>query len=235
MAVALGGFLVRMMLVTGVVVAVKDSLGRPDGARRHHPRDPPRPAGLGDAATCRATSPTPVSSLRSPRRRDAVAPRSRLPADQPPGRVADHLRWRLARHQQGRPADVARRHRRVHVLPHRAAASRPSCPTGVQNLAEIDRRLHRATASSCRRWARTAWATRRSCSRCSPSSSSCNIWEIIPFVADAGERPHRDARCSSRCWCGSSTTSSASSTRASRLLQDHRCSRPACRSRSTSS
>ena len=98
----------------------------------------------------------------------------------------------------------------VRLLLRRQPQAGSSCPTGVQNIAEIGGRLRRRTASSCRRSARTAcgWT---------PFLLTLFIVHLRlqhlrdhPVRPDAGERPHGAARCSWRSSSGSSTTSSAS-------------------------
>ena len=91
------------------------------------------------------------------------------------------------------------------------AATASLVPTGVQNVAEsaVDFIAggHHPADDGPRRPARG----RRSCSRCSRFIFVCNIWEIIPGRPDAGERPHRPAAVHGPARLGASSTSSASS------------------------
>ena len=216
MGVALGGFLVRMMLVTVVVVAreghaswvdltalavaiLVTQLGLLVWETRYVGRQPRLPRSQASA---------------SRRARDAVDPRDRLPADQPPDRVADHLR----RRRFGVNKVVLLMWLSVIVVfafffaaqPPAGSSCRAACRTSPSR-----RSTSSATASSCRRWARTACATRRSCSRCSRFIFVVQHLGDHPGRPDAGERPHRAAAVPGAARVGASTTSSASRSRAS--------------------
>ena len=175
MAVALGGFVVRMGLVDRRRRSSSATQPWVDLAAlgRRHPRDPPRAPRSGSSATCPRRSPIPASS--------------RAPAKEAPRLVILGIEFPPISHVIEWPdifgsgpfavnkvvllmwVSVADRLRASSSSP---AAAPALVPTGVQNVAEsavdfVQRGDHPADDGP-----RGPAAGRRSCSRCSPSSSS---------------------------------------------------------------
>ena len=229
------GYLIRLGLIFLAVWLVQGRrLDFASGTRSDHHRHAPRAPGLG-AEVRRAlarlpgpqaqpvhrqtrhiaahplTTETDITCSHSSSRRSTSAP------------LAGHL----PDVQQDRAHRRAARADRHRALPPRrsqgsAGRRRPACATSPR-----PRRVHRGRASSCRRSARTGL-------RWTPFLLTlfifiylCNLPGIIPIFADAGHGPHGASRCSWRCSSGSSTSASASSTRAS-VLHHHAVAARAC-------
>ena len=158
MAAVLGGFLVRMGLVAARRLRREGPvLGRAAAPRASRCSSPTSASCSGRPATCPRRSPSrPQARRRRPEggstRHDA---RPRVPADQPPHRVARPLRRAtpfavnkvvLLMWLVGRP-----RGRRSSSSPAASSSScRPACRTSPSRSSTSS-----ARASSCRRWART--------------------------------------------------------------------------------